>query len=137
MIDFESAAGTAIDIDVGYGYFFIDNLEGLVNIVFYDDDDFTAYGAGIAGEYNFDFGTELVPYLGAGMGYRKSDPKYLNSEDAFVMGMSGGVKYFLAENVALDTSLDFEYATAKIYPKKNQKFTDTDLTVNVGLRFFF
>ena len=46
-----------------------------------------------------------------------------------------GVKYFLAENVAISADAEIDWADDEIYPK-DEDFDDTNFQFNLGMRFF-
>jgi hypothetical protein len=145
-IDFKTAAGTLIDLDVFYGVFVMDYLEvgGVLGVI--DDDARTIWRIGAASEYNIDLGSPLVPYVGLGIYLSKYEIQVKNSdliiatedekEEAFLASGEVGCKYFLTDNVALSTAFVFEWATKDIYPDDN-KMTDTDYHIDFGLRAFF
>jgi len=139
-LDFEGANGTSLDLDVGYGYFIMDDLEVIGRFGFYDDDLYSAYALGFGAQFNFDFGTEFVPFAGADLSWgaiKWDEDDDSGDKNAIVLGLEGGANYFIAENVAISVSLNLDIATDDIFPEDNGKFSSTDTTILCGMRFFF
>ncbi|MCF7837821.1 MAG: hypothetical protein K9N49_04255 [Candidatus Marinimicrobia bacterium] len=152
-IDFDTPGKTALDMNVSYGYFLFDYIEIKGDFSLYDDDFATAVGLLVSGEYNIDLGIELVPFVGGGIGLGRLKyqvyqvtvdeegegevGRIRNKEkNSVLLGVSGGLKYFLAENLALSVALNGRVASEKIFPGKD-KMSRTDLSLDWGLRFFF
>jgi hypothetical protein len=141
-MDFFSGAGTAFDLDVKYAYFFWDRASLGTQIGMSFDKDMTAVSLGVTGEYNFSLpygyeplvGTDLVPYVGGLVDYRYID--YFRSENAFVFGLEGGLKFFLTDSTAVVLALATEVATEDIY-LDDDELTNWDLGLKLGMRFYF
>ncbi|MFH0909650.1 MAG: outer membrane beta-barrel protein [bacterium] len=135
LFDPDSAAGTVYDLSLGYGTFVQDNVEVGGQVNWSDDDVVTSYGAGAFAEYNFDQGTELVPYVGAAIDYVNSDIEDVDELDSFQVTGEVGVKYFLAENVAISVAGKYQWSDEDIYAEDGD-LTDTNIEVDLGMRFF-
>ena len=139
LVDFDTLYGTYVDLEVKYGYFWIDDLEFGGVVGFSDDNQLTMWKLGGFAEYNFRIESPVIPYLGAALSFSDSEVTIgANKEGtgAVVGDFGVGVKYFLVENVALDTDFVFSIASDDIFPEKD-KITDTDLKWRLGLRFYF
>ncbi|NCC52708.1 MAG: hypothetical protein EOM20_16020 [Spartobacteria bacterium] len=137
MIDFESAWGTDIGLSIGYGYFVADNLEFGGGLLLENNDEVTAWGIEGFGEYNFDLGIEFVPFAGATIAWGTYDFDKGDNNSAFILGAVGGGKYFIVDNVAVVAQLSLEWASEKIFTKKDYKYTDTNAAIEFGIRCFF
>lgn len=138
LFDPDTAADQQLDLSLGYGQFIQDNLEVGGEVAFSDNDVATAYGFAGLVEYNFDQGTEIVPFVGASLGWAKAEVDVGDEDfdnDALVLGVSAGLKYFLAENVAVSGDVTYEWASDEIYDS-DDGLEDTDLTLNLGMRFY-
>lgn len=135
LFDPDAAFDSQLDLDIKYGKFIQDDLEIGAEGAVSDNDAISTYGIGGFAEYNFEQGTELVPYVGASVGWASVDPDHGDSADALYFGVLGGAKYFLAENVAILGNVQFEWATEDVYPEDNE-LSDTDLTLNLGMAFY-
>ena len=140
--DFEGAIGDTIFVQAGYGMFFWDRIEAratfsytLLEDVAGADSDYKASELDLVGEYHIDLGGALVPYVGAGLGWSKSEFNTLD-ESAFVYGPRAGIKYFLADNVALDLEVAYKFATTDVFIN-DFVAEDTDLSLGLGLRVLF
>jgi hypothetical protein len=141
VLDFETADDTLLALDVFYGLFFADYTEYGVNLMVEESDHVSIWALGVEGEYNYDLGTELVPFVGAGIGYARYDVEYGgdegNDEDnAIIVKGSAGAKYFITENVALSGSFVLRWASEDIFATQDD-FEDTDAYLQLGMRFFF
>ena len=56
LLDFESANGTLVDLNLFYGYFFMDYLEIGLAGQYLNDDAVQVWAVGPKAEYNFDIG---------------------------------------------------------------------------------
>ena len=137
MVDFNSANGTLIDLTTLYGYFWEDYIEigGKVNIM--DDDSNSLWSIGGFGEYDFDLGMELVPFVSAGLSIAqgKSDTADENNI-ALVLDVQGGAKYFISDNTALSAALIQDIASNDVFPGDNE-LQSLKTKIELGLRFFF
>ena len=140
--DPEGAAGTEMDLEVGYGVFVRDAIEvgGLLGYTSYED----AYGSGndwkvlaIGGfvEYHFDMDSMTVPYVGAEIGYTSYEAGTLD-DSAFVYGPKVGVKHFITDNVAVDAALSYMLATEDIF-NNDGTVEDNDLSLSFSIRAMF
>ena len=142
-LDFRSAVGTDVSIDVRYAYFFWDqiSLGGVAG--FGDNDAATSFKVGAVGEYNFKLsdnyqpliGTDFVPFIGLGLSYQYVDI-YHEKENALVFTGEGGAKFFLTDSAAIITSAVFDLATKDIFPDDDDA-NKWNLALKLGMRFYF
>lgn len=135
LFDPDAPGDQQLDLSITYGQFIQDNLEVGVEGSFSDNDLLSTYGIAGFAEYNFDQGTELVPFVGAGIGWINTDPDEGSSEDAVAVSVSAGVKYFLAENVAIRADVTYTWASEDVF-LEDDDVSDTDLAVNLGMAFY-
>jgi hypothetical protein len=138
MLDFDTANGTLTDVNLFYGYFFMDYLEIGLAGSYLNDDAVQVWAVGPKAEYNFDIGYSVVPYVGGTLKVAATDLK--NSSDnntAGIAGLEAGAKFFITEYAAVSAALVGEAATDDIYPVKNGKTDSTDLRAELGMRIFF
>lgn len=137
LLDFDTAAGTLVDLDIFFGYFIRDYLEVGIEASVRDDDVFSFWSAGLRTEYNFDLGTELVPYLGLSLSYGEVDSDLTNEgSTAVILGGQAGVKYFLTEYLALSAAAVLEAATDNVFANDHD-FDSTNAKIDLGIRCFF
>ena len=138
LMDFESANGTLIDLNLFYGYFVMDYVAVGLAGSYYDDDAAQIWAVGPKAEYNFDIGYTVVPYVGGALKLASTEYKDMDKDDtAGVIGVEGGVKFFINEYAAISAALVGEAATADIYPAKDGDTGNTDTRVELGLRIYF
>ncbi len=143
MLDFDTAAGTDLDLDIKYAYFFWNRTS--LGLRFHGDnnDAMSAFGVGGSAEYNFALpakyrpiiGTDLVPFVGAFLDYRQTK-LFDEKEGAAVFGGEAGIKFFLTDSTAVTFSLVGELATEEIYAD-DLEATDQNLGIQLGMRFYF
>lgn len=137
MVDFETAWGTDVDLNIGYGYFVADNLEFGGGLTLQNNDEWTAWGLSGFGEYNFDLGMEFVPFIGASLGWGTYDFDKGDSNNAFILAGVAGGKYFIVDNVAIVGQFVLEWASEKVFAKKDYKFTDSNAELQFGISCYF
>lgn len=152
-IDFDTIAGTELDIEAGYGYFFQDYTEAGVLVGVADNDYVTTLSLGGFLEYNFDTDTEFTPFVGAELSVLYSDVEVetvivnpetgetsTGSDDesttALALGIYAGAKYFIADNLAISARVFLEVATDDVYAEEDG-LNNVDSGIDFGLRFFY
>lgn len=138
-IDFDSAAGTDLNIELGYGYFIQDYLETGALIAYEDNDYVSTFSGGGFAEYNFETETALIPFIGSSLrlAYAKVEVGDRdNSNTALALGVYAGAKYFVYDNMAISARIIVEGATEDIYVEDDD-INDVDVRADFGLRFFF
>lgn len=140
--DIEGAVGDMIFAEAGYGRFLRDRLAVRATLSYTvledvagEDSDYRTSELGVAGEYHVSRWGKLVPYLGVGLGWRRSHFNKFE-EAALVYGPRAGIKYFIADNVALDAELTYKLAAADVFIN-DFVAEDTDLSPVIGLRVLF
>jgi outer membrane protein W len=140
--DFEGAIGDTLVARAGYGLFLRNRLAvrgtldyAVLEDVAGNDADYRTTGLGLALEYHLDRWGALVPYVGAGVGWRSSHfGKF--EESGPVYGPRIGLAYFLADNVALDLEVTYEIASKDVFINDFVP-EDSDLTTVLGIRVHF
>lgn len=139
LVDFDTANGTLVDLEVKYGYFWIDDLEFGALAGFRDDNMYQEWKIGGFSEFNFRLESPVVPYIGAALTFVDSEVT-IGAEKLGTSAVAGdfslGLKYFLVENVAIDTDFVMSIASDDVYPEK-EAMSDTDMRWRIGLRFYF
>ncbi len=113
-----------IALNARAGYFFMDHVEAGIQASAgaYGSDWWTEVGG--YGNYHFDIGSPLVPYVGIGIALNYTDDRHFDDLILMVNGR-GGVRYFFVDHAAIGTALVISAATEKIYP--GSKSTDWDI----------
>ncbi len=132
---FSSELGRSFNVNLGLGLFILDGFQvGLTGGVS-DNDVVTMLKGGGFAEYNFDVGHIFIPFLGGRALYSHTDLDDA-SEDSFVLGGYAGVKYFIAENIAVSIKYLFEWADDEIFFDESET-KDTNSSIQLGMRFYF
>ena len=142
-LDFASAVGTDVSLDIRYAYFVVDRLSLGGVAGFGDNDAATSFKFGGVGEYNFALpdnyqpviGTDFVPFVGFGLSYQHVDIHH-EKENALVFTTEAGLKFFLTDSAAIITSGIFDLATEDIFPDDDDA-NKWNFALNLGMRFYF
>ena len=133
--DSDGETGTELDLTVGYGVFVRDAIEvgGTLGYESLSDGDWKVMAIGGFVEYHFDMASMTVPYVGAKIGYASYE---VPDESVFEYGPRVGVKYFIADNVAVDVGLTYMLATEEVFVNDGV-YEDNDLSLSFGIRAMF
>lgn len=135
-LDPATADGSEFELQVSYGYFFVDNVQAGGRLALRDSDSLTSLGLGGYAELNFDTGSELMPFLEGFAGIAHVDYDRGDSDLTGILEGRAGAKFFLSENVAIAGAGVFAWATDDIYADDND-FDDTDVFLELSLRCYF
>jgi hypothetical protein len=143
LFDFENEGDALIDIRVAYGIFPRDYLEvgGLVQIAG-DFDNTFRYELGGFAEYHFMRWAFLtmpraVPYAGADLSLSFVDSDITEDNAALLFRPRAGVKWFIRDYFAIDTSLFFALATDNLFPNGEDDLDPYDIGIRLGIRVNF
>jgi hypothetical protein len=132
-----------LDIRVAYGVFPWDHLEvgGLVQIAG-DFDDTFRYELGGFAEYHFMQWAFLsipraVPYLGADLSLSFVDSDITEDNAALIFRPRVGLKWFIRDYFAIETSFFVAVATDDLFPNKRNNLDSYDLGMRLGIRVYF
>jgi hypothetical protein len=142
--DFQHEGDALIDLRGSYGLFPSDFFEvgGFAQIAG-DFDDTFRYELGGFAEYHFITWAFLrapraVPYLGADLSLSFVDSDITEDNAALLFRPRVGVKWFLRDYFAIDTSFFFALATDDLFPNNDANDLDPyDLGLRLGLRIYF
>lgn len=99
---------TNLSFDVGYGYFFNQNWEGLIrqslNLIDQPGDNEYNASTRLGLDYNFNM-RNLRPFLGATVGYLYGD----GVEESFIAGPEAGVKAFLSNSTFVIVAVGYDF----------------------------
>ncbi len=126
---------TNLSFDVGYGYFFDSNWQGIIrqslNIV--DQPGDNAYNAAtrVGIDYNFNIGN-LRPFFGATFGYMYGD----GVKDSFIAGPETGLKAFLSDSTFVIVAVGYDFIFESTN-KARDAFSDGVFNYRLGLGYRF
>jgi opacity protein-like surface antigen len=137
---------------IGYGYFLTDQIQlgvahmGSLFKISEDssssDGELSIYGIDAFAKYHFmTKGATLVPYLGIQGGWIRSKMSISTdggggdtSANAFSYGAMGGLKYFVSDNVSINTELNYRHYDLKF---DDYKMKTDDISVLIGFSVYF
>ncbi len=142
--DNNTALDYQLNLGAGFGYFFVDNLEVAAVLGWQSNSLSDTFELGGVVEYNIPTGTAWVPFVQAGVlwaGTELDDDKFNNAgeidSDAWLGRLGGGIKYFFRNDISLALSVKYDLASEYIYSDDEGNLDDYNLTVGLGLRFYF
>ena len=131
--------GDEIQFQLAYGRFVADRIEIAGVAGLRDDDRYMSTELGLRAEYNFVFGSALVPFLNAGAAWAdaEADDSDLDS-DAAVFSLGAGAKYFIRDDVALAVNGSYLAATDEIFlDSEDDELQDDEFRILFSVRFYF
>jgi hypothetical protein len=140
--DFQHEGDPLLDLRGTYGYFLQNNLEvgGFAEIAG-DFDQTFRYELGGFAELHFPRWAFLqgktVPYLGADLALSFVDTDIGDDNAALTFRPRVGLKWFIRDYFAIDTSLFFALATDDLFPNKTNDLDPYDIGMRLGIRVFF
>ena len=142
--DFQNEGDALLDLTGRYGVFLRDNLEvGGFAELSGDFDDFFRYGIGGFAELHIPrwafLKGQAVPYLGADLGleFVDVDPSVGSDNAALLFRLRPGLKWFIRDYFAIDTSFFFTIATDDLFPNEAHGLDPYDIGLRLGLRIYF
>lgn len=131
------------DLDGSYGYFFRDGWEVGAQVSASDFGGADRFDISGFTEYNFMRDSNLVPYVGAGIGLASVDfdggvgvGTPLDDEDGVVFDVEGGVKWFIEPYMALSSAIDFKFSPDDVFATDDE-IEDNLTSIKLGMRYYF
>lgn len=130
------------DLDGSYGYFFRDGWEAGVEVAASDFGGTDRFDIAGFTEYNFMRESNLVPYIGAGIGLVTvdiDDGIGLSTdldEDSTVFDIEGGVKWFVQPYMAITGAIDFKFSPDDVFATGDE-IEDNLTSLKLGMRYYF
>ena len=140
--DFENEGDAFIDLTGRYGVFLQNHLEvgGFAEIAG-DFDQTFRYGLGGFTDLHFPrwafLKGQAVPYLGADLGLSFIDTDIGEDNAALIFRLRPGLKWFIRDYFAIETSFFFAFATDDLFPNKEDDLDPYDIGMRLGIRVYF
>ena len=130
----EEFDNTTMAVDFGLGYFFSENLEGVLrqNVTLAEvpgDDEIWNGSTRIGFDFNFNL-EKLRPFVGATIGYLYGE----STEESFIAGPEAGLKYFVNETTFIVGSLGYDFVFEDA-DEADDAFNDGRFVYNFGIGF--
>lgn len=139
--DLMGPVGDTFFLDLGYGVFVRDRFElrasasyTLLEDVVAPEEDYRAWDVGFGADYHLPLG-RAVPFAGVFVGWHRINID-TGAESAMTWGPRLGLKYFLADNVALAFDAAYAQASKDVF-FNDFELEDKDLVTSLGLRVMF
>lgn len=139
--DFEGAIGDMLSLEAGYGRLLNDHLLAQASVRYQvlediagEDEDYRTTQLRTGVEYRFGDG-RVAPYVSIAVGWRSSHFGDLEVSD-LIYGPGAGVKWFVADNVALAFDVSYGLSGSKVFIN-DFRAEDSDLTPSIGFRWYF
>ena len=140
-VDGTSADGTIVELGATYGYYVMDFLQLGVHGFIRDAESVSNWRVGGYAEYDiplFPMEESLVlPYVGGKASYISADFADVEmTDEAFELGLYGGVKYFITDDLALFSQLELDWASKDVYVDEGD-LKGNDWLISFGLKYLF
>jgi hypothetical protein len=157
IFDSRTSDGDYVDLTLFYGEYTEENLEIGLQAAIKSSEHVDQWRAGIRVELN-NTEYQVFPFFAITLEYASfevdgEDVEWVTNadgvlvpegeeitgrdDDAFVAGGHVGLKYFLAENIAITGAFVYEWASEDIYEDEDGGLSETDASVRFGMRYFF
>lgn len=158
LFDSTTGEGDLTDLAIFFGEYPDDNVEVAIMGRIRETDRVEEWRLGARAEVN-NTAYEVVPFLAATFEYARVDvesptdvvtadeagsesiapppPHAAAADEAIVLGVHAGLKWFLAENVAVSAAVVYEWADENIYETEEGEIEDTNLSLRLGMRYLF
>lgn len=143
LIDEDYVDGSSVGWELGYGVFCDENYELALLLMLEDDGGVEQQSLSFSIEQNFPCGLPVVPFLSASAGYHwldtdesALDPNRFSDQSSFFARAGAGLKFFLADFVALTGSAEYSVASKDVFIDDSDA-EDSNVEFGVGVRFYF
>jgi len=143
LFDFEREGHASLQLTGRYGYLLRDYIEigGFAELDGRFSDVFR-YGLGGFAEYHvptwsFLPSPRVIPYLGLDVGLEFVDSDISEDNAALLFRPRAGLKWYIREYFAIDTSFFFAVATDDIFQNNKDDLDPYDFGIQIGLRLYF
>ena len=141
--DFSGSDDWNLYLEPKFGYFVADDVElglsGNVNLT----DDSHQFSIGPFAEYNFRTGSKWVPFITGGFEWINADidieleeGDVSSDSDAVAFGAGAGIKYFIADNIAISTKYTHEWASDDVFTSVDEVKDSAGFWL-IGMRFYY
>lgn len=139
--DFEVAGSGVINRStVGFalrgGAFVVDYLQVGVFADWEDNNYTTRSALGVYFIHLFETRTYLLPYAGASLGFGSLDFDFGDSESGVELQFLAGLKYYIADNVSLNTELNVGVSSSDTF-MGDRKAESTDIGIRIGISYLW
>lgn len=139
--DFETNFSSVINrgevaLDLRFGAFVADYTQLGLKVGYSDTDFLTQSQLGVYLLRFFETRTYTLPYVGLGMGYTTLEADGAGDNSGVDFALILGLRYYIADNVALNTEFRSAWATDKTFIDSDRA-VDTDFGLRIGLSYLW
>ncbi len=139
--DFEVAGsanidGNTIGFEARFGAFVADYIQTGINAKWEDSNFGTRAALNLYLIRLFETRTYFLPYAGASLGFGSLDYDFGGSESGVEFQLITGVKYYIADNVTLNSELTFGISSGETF-QGNNEMDDTEIALRVGIGYLW
>ncbi len=121
---------------VRFGSFVADYVQLGVDLTYYDTDLVNRFSLGTYMLYMFETQTYALPYVGGKIALSSLEPDAGENESGLDFTLLFGLKYYVADNVSLNTEVHVGYSSAETYID-NDEATSSDYGVTLGISYYW
>jgi hypothetical protein len=125
-----------VSADVHFGAFVSDYMLWRVDVGYMDTEFLSTTQAGLSAIRFFETRTYTLPYIGLGAGYNSLEGMSGVETSGVEMSLILGLRYYMAENVALNTEVKTAWSSEETFIDGSQT-TDTDYRLRIGLSYLW
>jgi len=118
------------------GIFIQDYTQVGVKLDWSDTDFATRTRLAFFGYYLFETREYWLPYVGSSLGYANVDADVGGSESGMELTLFTGIKYYLADNVSLNTEVGFGFSSGDTY-LTNDGSESSEISLRIGFSYIF
>lgn len=122
--------------EVRFGSFIADYIQLGVDLTYVDTDLLTRFSLGAYSLYMFETQTYALPYAGAKISLSSLEPDGGENESGLDFALLFGLKYYVADNVSLNTEVHVGYSSADTYID-NDKASSSDYGLTIGMSYYW
>lgn len=139
--DFEVEGRAAFDQrelagEFRFGAFVRDYVQIGIDLTYSDTDRLNRFSLGTYFLWMFETNTYFLPYAGSGLSLSSLDVDGGVSDSGLDFFLFAGLKYYVADNVSLNTEVKVSYSTAETF-FDDDEVTNSDYGLRIGLSYYW
>lgn len=122
--------------DLRFGAFIMDYLQLGIDLGYQDTDILNRFSLGTYVYWMFETQTYFLPYVGSGISLSSLEGDSGFSDSGLDFSLFFGLKYYLADNVSLNTEFKGAFSSAETFIKDNEA-SSSDYGITIGLSYYW
>lgn len=124
------------ELDLRFGAFVMDYTQIGINFTVLDDRRADRLALSVFGLYLFETRTYVLPYLGGSFGFGRLAAGDSKDNSGIEIAFIGGLKYYLRENVALNTEVQFGLSSEDTF-LGNRTSESSEVSLRLGISYLW